>query len=254
MPDKSKDVKEVLGKNTCRKKTPALWAIERSFVVLRSSCSYRVDGAHNIWKLIEKKKHIIFTFWHRDILGMLSFWSVLLSGLRIKGLSEDDEMALSRLHQMPFSSCTAVMVSASKDGDIVSSFLEEEGFFTIRGSSGSHGLKAAVGTMRYFRSRAGKPACVVMVADGSRGPAGVVQKGIGYMARLTGSLILPSAAFAYPSIRLPSWDKILLPLPFSRIGIAVGSAIDPNQYDDNLTLKIHHALEDLYRRTKIMLG
>ncbi|MGC8720787.1 MAG: lysophospholipid acyltransferase family protein [Thermodesulforhabdaceae bacterium] len=238
--DKHKNLKGVWGKKRLFR-----WAIERLFVLIRNSCSYRVDGAGIIWKLFEKKKHVILTFWHKDVLSMLSFWSGLSSGIRIRGISRHDELSLSLLKRIPLQSCSAVMVSASQDGDRVSHFLESLGFLTIRGSSGSHGLRAGIGTIRYFKNRMNEPACVVMVADGSRGPARMVQKGVGHIARLTGSVILPAASSIYPAIKFPSWDRTLMPLPFSRIGIAVGNPVEPGEYGEtDIIRKIQDSLDE----------
>jgi hypothetical protein len=62
-----------------------------------------------------------------------------------------------------------------------------------------------------------------MIADGSRGPARVAQKGPLYLARLTGSAIVPLAVAARHKLTFNTWDRFELPLAFSRLALLVGA-------------------------------
>jgi lysophospholipid acyltransferase (LPLAT)-like uncharacterized protein len=190
------------------------------------SCRYSLDGIYTTTKMFLEKRHGILAFWHRDLVGMLSFFFRLPSLSKIKVFDANDKMILPAFLNIPFPDVSAVMVSASRDGEIVNHLLKQSGFSTIRGSSGTYGLRAAFGVLQYFKTRAGFPACVIMIADGSRGPACEVQRGIPFLARLTKSVIIPCASASFPSFSVPSWDRMIVPIPFSRIGMCLHARLN----------------------------
>ena len=64
-----------------------------------------------------------------------------------------------------------------------------------------------------------------LIADGSRGPARIAQKGPLYLARLTGGAIVPLAVAASRKKTFQTWDRFVLPLPFSRLALLVGEPL-----------------------------
>lgn len=64
---------------------------------------------------------------------------------------------------------------------------------------------------------------VVVTPDGPWGPHRVAKPGALLVARRAGVPILPVAVRARPSIRLPRWDRQLLPLPFARLDLVAGT-------------------------------
>ena len=63
-------------------------------------------------------------------------------------------------------------------------------------------------------ARSGKD--LAITPDGPRGPARVVQPGAIWVAKLTGRPLLPVAFACRPAIKVGSWDRISVPVPFSR--------------------------------------
>jgi lysophospholipid acyltransferase (LPLAT)-like uncharacterized protein len=61
--------------------------------------------------------------------------------------------------------------------------------------------------------------------DGPRGPAFVAKPGAVTLARHTGQAILPFHVAARRVIRLPSWDGLQIPLPFTRAVTIVAEPI-----------------------------
>ena len=110
------------------------------------------------------------------------------------------------------------MASQSKDGEIVARWLERHGYVVVRGSStrgGGPAFREAVRLVRSGRNMA-------ITVDGPQGPPRVVQPGILALARLTDAVVMP-AAFACSRPRfLRSWDRYLLPMPFSRAVMVYG--------------------------------
>lgn len=98
----------------------------------------------------------------------------------------------------------------------------------MRGSSYKNPVRALVSLARKVQNGAG----AVMVADGSRGPANFAQSGCVAIAKLTGRLIVPIAFGAERKKNLRSWDKTILPLPFSRVNMVFGEPIAVEKNSD----------------------
>jgi lysophospholipid acyltransferase (LPLAT)-like uncharacterized protein len=133
------------------------------------------------------------------------------------------------------------MASKSRDGHIITRWLENNGYLVTRGSTTRGGSEALRRMVRYVR--AGRH--VALSVDGPRGPAGVVQAGIIRLARLTKAWILPVSSSSSSPLFLPSWDRYLLPKPFSRNVVAYGEPFAvPNDMSDNDALaKVRAALD-----------
>ena len=133
------------------------------------------------------------------------------------------------------------MASRSKDGEIIALWLERNGYRVARGSSsraGGTALRAMVREMRRGRDAA-------LTVDGPRGPARTVQPGVVALARLTGGWILPISFSSSRPKFLASWDRYLLPLPFSRNVVAYGEPfpIPLELSDEEATDRIAAALD-----------
>lgn len=111
-----------------------------------------------------------------------------------------------------------IMVSASGDGDYLARLLKLLGFSVVRGSSNSHGAKAAIELIKQLR--AGKNCG--LVADGSQGPVKVAQAGPLLLSAKSGGTILPMAYSASRYYTFNTWDRLILPKPFSTIHVVYG--------------------------------
>lgn len=111
------------------------------------------------------------------------------------------------------------MVSASRDAEYVSRILNGMGLATVRGSRGKGGLAALKAMMAAIGEQGRKAA---IVADGSQGPALKAQAGVILLASKTGVPILPFAAAADRYWAFRSWDRTVLPKPFSRVALCFG--------------------------------
>ncbi|MCD4706736.1 MAG: DUF374 domain-containing protein [Candidatus Sabulitectum sp.] len=116
-----------------------------------------------------------------------------------------------------------IMISRSRDGSLVSAVCENMGFGTVRGSSSRGGVSAArelVDTLR-----AGYPGAIT--PDGPKGPAETVKRGVSLIPRRSDVPVVPYGVSAFPAIRLKSWDKFMIPLPFAKLVISEGRPIPP---------------------------
>lgn len=70
--------------------------------------------------------------------------------------------------------------------------------------------------------------------DGPAGPAYHVKPGLVYIARKSGARIVPLGCYCRHAYHVPRWDRYTLPLPFSRVHIQVGKAIEVPEGDQPL--------------------
>jgi len=116
----------------------------------------------------------------------------------------------------------ALMISQSKDGDIVAAVAERSGWRTARGSSSRDGGRA-LGEMIVHLKESGLAAHIV---DGPRGPAGIIKAGVVSMARATGARVVPFFATVDRAWYFNSWDRFLLPKPFAHVTLRFGEMMD----------------------------
>jgi hypothetical protein len=89
------------------------------------------------------------------------------------------------------------------------------GFYTVWGSSSnsaSAALKGMIHRLRDYR-------LAVHILDGPRGPAGVVKPGAIAIAHGAKAVIVPSVIIADRAWYLHSWDRFMIPKPFSRVTV-----------------------------------
>jgi lysophospholipid acyltransferase (LPLAT)-like uncharacterized protein len=106
----------------------------------------------------------------------------------------------------------AILISRNKDGELIARTMGWFGHGSIRGSSSRGGraaLKSAVRRLRQGWDLGFTP-------DGPRGPRHRVQRGVIQAARLGRVPIVPVAFAACPARTFDSWDRFLVPRPFSR--------------------------------------
>lgn len=113
------------------------------------------------------------------------------------------------------------LVSASRDGGLLTRVLELFEVRPVRGSSSRRGAQALRELVTL--GRAGHD--LALTPDGPRGPRYVVQEGVISAAQLTGLAIVPVAYHLNWRIELKSWDRFQIPLPFCRCDVVTGPPI-----------------------------
>ncbi len=117
----------------------------------------------------------------------------------------------------------AVMVSLSADGDLAANALKRLGYRIHRGSSSRGGL-----ALRALTRAVQGGGTAGMALDGPRGPYHAAKPGAGRLAALGGVPWVPVAVQAERFFRLNTWDRCILPLPFSKVWLRLGpSSTDP---------------------------
>ncbi|HXS68290.1 MAG TPA: lysophospholipid acyltransferase family protein [Candidatus Polarisedimenticolia bacterium] len=115
----------------------------------------------------------------------------------------------------------AALISASKDGAFLAAILERFHVEPVRGSSSRRGPQALL----ELTSWAERGYDLAITPDGPRGPCYTVQEGVMSLAQLTGLPIIPFGFYARRKIRLKSWDRFQIPLPFSRCELTLGKPV-----------------------------
>lgn len=113
------------------------------------------------------------------------------------------------------------LVSRSEDGEYIARVLRRWGYEAVRGSSSRGGVPALREIVRL--ARAGRT--IAVTPDGPRGPRQRLKPGVLAAARATGLPLVPVAAGADRAWWFESWDRFLVPKPFSRIRVAYGAPL-----------------------------
>jgi lysophospholipid acyltransferase (LPLAT)-like uncharacterized protein len=112
----------------------------------------------------------------------------------------------------------AAIVSASRDGGLLTGVLECFRVQPVRGSSSRRGPQALLELVSWSE----RGLDLAVTPDGPRGPRYMVQEGVMAAAQLTGLPVIPFSAHVRWKIQAKSWDRFQIPLPFSLCEMNIG--------------------------------
>jgi hypothetical protein len=141
---------------------------------------------------------IIFAFWHGDLFGAAC-----------AGIRENKKRPIY------------ILTSKSRDGELLTRFLQKNGLGTVRGSSS----KGALGGFLNLHDKLKTGENTALTLDGPRGPRYDAKPGAIMLAKTSGALIIPGAIRYSLRVKLKSWDRCEIPLPFSRCLVRIGSPV-----------------------------
>ena len=116
----------------------------------------------------------------------------------------------------------SLMISKSLDGEIIAGIAGHSGWHAVRGSSSRDGGNA----LKEITARLKQHGLAAHILDGPRGPAGVVKPGIISLYHATDAVLLPVFIRAQKAWYFKSWDKFMVPKPFSRVSLNFGEMIN----------------------------
>ncbi len=157
------------------------------------TCRIKILGIETLEELRKKNIPIIYVNWHRHI-----FFNVY----RFKNTG------------------ARPLISLSPDGEIIAQIAVEFGMNPVRGSSSKGGAKAFLKLVNAIKEEKSE---IIITTDGPKGPQREVKEGTILLAQKTGSVIVPicwNASRAW--ILEKTWDKFIIPLPFSKITFVYG--------------------------------
>ena len=114
-----------------------------------------------------------------------------------------------------------VMSSDSYDGQYMGRIIHKFGFLAVKGSSSRNAVRALLGLRRALE----EGWTVAFTLDGPRGPRHKVKPGPVALARSSGLAMTMFHAAVDKAWVLNSWDRLMIPKPFSRVLVYFGKLI-----------------------------
>lgn len=170
-----------------------------------------------------------------------------------------------RLLMMPYSwdrsKKIGMLISNHRDGELIANTIGHFGLGTIRGSSAKEGRQSKGGTeaLRAMLKTLKDGDYVGITPDGPRGPRMRASDGIVAVARMSGVPVIPATYATKNRIRLGTWDRFLVPLPFTKGVIMWGDPIMISKDKgadaaEAARLQIEQAMNDLADRADRHVG
>lgn len=137
-----------------------------------------------------------------------------------------DELLLTTLHftkpLRQWGTPLAFMVSPSVDGDLATRVIERDGGRVVRGSATRSGVKVLRDLYRLMRKENVVP---LVLPDGPTGPRHECKQGGLLLGQIAKAPVVPVACRAHLALRLPTWDRLAVPVPFTRVTLAIGEPV-----------------------------
>ena len=141
-----------------------------------------------------------------------------------------------------------ILISSSKDGELIARTVKYWGYDAVRGSS-SRGGTAAFKEMINLCKR---PLDLAITPDGPRGPRHVLKDGALQLARLSGRPIVPMTYVCSKGYRFASWDRFLCPYPFGRAVYSYGEPVSYAEKEsiESFRQRLSAAMSSNYNKAK----
>jgi len=162
---------------------------------------------------------VLFYFSRIELIGFEKLRHIASTRQLILAFWHSRILLISYMHQ---GEKAGIQVSRSADGEIIARILERQGQKTIRGSSSRGGLRALAQLIKYMKVEK-KPG--VIIPDGPRGPRFKAQSGVIALAKKTGFPIIPVSYSARKIKVFNSWDRFILPYPFTTCRVVYGQPV-----------------------------
>lgn len=195
-------------------------------------------AAREAWR---ENDGVVVASWHSRIMILPSGWIRFISSWKDRVSS------------------AAMLISLSPDGEAVARAIDHLQLHAIRGSAANKkkrkdkgGARAIAEAARLLKS--GNAVCIT--PDGPRGPAEQVSAGAIMIAQRAGAPIVPYALSVTPCWRLKTWDRFIIPFPFTRGAIILGPPIaTPRSAEPEvLRAELQARLDEATRRADMLCG
>ena len=215
-------LKSVLKKQAVQRTLSALAAHYMRLV--RWTGRWRMIGGDEI--LPGSTRPLIIAFWHGRMLMMPPQW--------------------------PKAMPVKMLISRHGDGVLIADAIKHFDIGCIQGSTKRGGTAALRNVLAALKDGT----CVGITPDGPRGPRMRCTGAIADIAKLSGVPILPATYAARWRVVFGSWDRFILPLPFTRGVFLVGAPIEIARDTDSESarLMIETQMNELTARADAMMG
>jgi len=141
----------------------------------------------------------------------------------------------------------SVMTSRSFDGEYIARIIEKFGFRAVRGSSSRGGVRALLGMHDVIEENR----IAAFTIDGPRGPLYVAKPGPVLLARNTGATIRCFYIAVREAWVLNSWDRFVIPKPFTRAHVRwSGPIVVPRDTDSEALQRYHSEMQAALERVR----
>ncbi|MFO7813075.1 MAG: lysophospholipid acyltransferase family protein [Pelovirga sp.] len=183
------------------------------FIALTQRAEIRGQAAVEACR--QRKEHVILCAWHDQLLMMVT------------------------IYQGPGAK---ILISRSRDGELIARTVSYFGQGAVRGSSSRGGREA----FREMLKFAQLDVDLAVTPDGPKGPRRQMKDGVLQMARISGRPVVPLAYVCSRGYRFRSWDRFLLPSPFARAVYRYGlpQYFSRDQPLEECRLRLQQAMED----------
>ena len=196
------------------------WIISVYIKICFHTSKWIVKESSNIETLISKKKSFIVCFWHGRLLMMPFCWD--------------------------FKKNFFMLISAHRDGMLISKAVGYFGIKTITGSSSN----TKISSVKTIIQKINNNQIVGVTPDGPRGPNQKVKEGLISLAKKTNTPIIALSLGAKYKKSLNSWDKFKFVYPFNKIVVVWGNPIYFKK-DDLVEIKKKQLEQELTRITNL---
>ena len=178
------------------------WLIAQYIRLAWATGRWEVRNANLAERYWREGKPFIIAFWHGRLLILPAMW--------------------------PQTAKISMLISMHRDGELIARAIGYFGHGTVRGSAAKPGSakdRGGVGALRGMLKALKANEYVGITPDGPRGPRMRATDGIVTVARMSGVPILPCSFSARSRFLFSTWDRFVLPLPFSRGVIVWGEPV-----------------------------
>ena len=183
----------------------------------------RVEGMAHLDEALARAPSLVPCYWHQHQLYCGKF----LVEQRSRGLTP------------------GWLISPSVDGELGAMLVRRFGGAVIRGSSTHTGARAL---RDYYQALTQQDISPIITPDGPRGPRFRFKPGALLLAQMSGRPMLPMS-YAASRAWLIKWDRFVIPVPFSRIAIAIGPPVYVPRVTDAAALaRLQQQMEEELKR------
>ena len=161
----------------------------------------KVVNEHTWMDHMEKGGAVVLSCWHQQFFSAIRYFQNY------------------RKYQPP------LMISRSTDGEIIAGVARRTGWDPVRGSSSRGGKDALTALIDKLKERK----IAAHIVDGPRGPMGKIKPGVIRLAQLGGAAIVPFYTSADKAWYFNSWDRFMIPKPFSTVTLCYGDILPVKQ-------------------------
>ncbi|TWI74102.1 hypothetical protein LZ24_01042 [Desulfobotulus alkaliphilus] len=172
--------------------------------LISATYRYRTRGLDKVLDRLERGEKLLICQWHQQFFPAIARYGRWFNRFK-----------------------PGLMISRSEDGRIIANVAERVGWHTVRGSSTRGGSEAMAEMIAHIR----KTGLGGHILDGPTGPIGIVKPGAIRIAQQSQALLLPVLLTAEKRWQAGSWDRFIIPKPFSTVILSFEEPLSPPDMD-----------------------